>query len=135
MENIIINHLAVFTCAFLNLALGALWYSPLLFFQAWKTENGLKDEDFEGINMGKMYTISFVLALVISYNMAFFLGDANTNWSWGLIAGFLTGFGFCTMIFAAIALFELRSWKYIMINSGYIIIYFCLIGIILGVWR
>jgi hypothetical protein len=135
MENVLINHWAVLSCAVLNLVFGALWYSPLLFFNAWKTVNGLKDEDFKGINMGKMYTISFILALIISYNMAFFLGDSSTDWSWGLTAGFLTGFGFCATIFAAIALFEQRSWRYILINGGYIVVYFCLIGLILGVWR
>ena len=85
--------------------------------------------------MGKMYAISFILALVMSYNMAFFLGDTQTNWIWGLTAGFLTGFGFSAMIFTAIALFELKSLKYILINGGYIIVYFSLIGFIIGIWR
>ena len=83
MENLVINHWAVLCSAFLNLALGALWYSPALFYNTWKAENGLTDEKFKNVNMGKMYTVSFLLALVISYNMAFFLGDIQTNWSWG----------------------------------------------------
>jgi hypothetical protein len=33
------------------------------------------------------------------------------------------------------ALFEQRSWKYILINVGYITVYLTLIGFILGVWR
>src|SRR2546425_240776 len=44
MENLYINHLAVFVCALLSLAIGALWYSPLLFFRAWQKETGLSDE-------------------------------------------------------------------------------------------
>jgi hypothetical protein len=55
--------------------------------------------------------------------------------AWGATAGFLTGFGFCALIFAIIALFEMRSWKYIFINGGYIIVYFTIIGLILGAWR
>jgi len=135
MENLVINHWAVLCSAFLNLVLGAVWYSPVLFYKTWKTENGLTDEKFKNVNMGKMYAISFILALVMSYNMAFFLGDMQTNWIWGLTAGFLTGFGFSTMIFTAIALFELKSLKYILINGGYIIVYFSLIGFIIGIWR
>ena len=131
----IINHWAVVLCAVLNLALGALWYSPLLFYDAWKRENKLTDTDFKQIRMGKLYSLSFIFSLVISYNMAFFLGGAETDWVWGLTAGFLTGFGWCAMIFTIIALFELKSWKYILVNSGYIIVYFSLIGCILGVWR
>lgn len=131
----IINHWAVFSCAGLNLMMGALWYSPVLFYKSWKKENHLDDKDFEKVSMGKLYTLSFVSSLVMSYNMAFFLGDADTDWVWGVTAGFLTGFGWCSMIFTVIALFELRSWKYIMINGGYIILYFTLIGLILGLWR
>ncbi|MCB9237428.1 MAG: DUF1761 domain-containing protein [Flammeovirgaceae bacterium] len=52
-----------------------------------------------------------------------------------MTAGFLTGFGWAAAIFTAIALFEQKSWKYIMINSGYIIVYFTVIGFILGLWR
>lgn len=135
MENLVINHWAVLSAAALNLLVGAIWYSPALFYNAWKKENGLVDEEFKNVSMGKMYGISFLLALIICYNLAFFLGDTGTNWSWGLFAGFLTGFGFCSTIFAAIALFELKSWKYILINSGYIIVYFSLAGLILGLWR
>lgn len=69
----------------------------------------------------------------MSYNLAFFLGDANTTAGWGATAGFLAGFGFAALSFAVIALFEQRSWKYIFINSGYITTYFTLIGFILGV--
>lgn len=135
MENIYINHIAVFVCALLNLVVGALWYSPVLFYKAWKKENGLSDEDFKKVSMGKMYLISFLLALLMSYNMAFFLGDSGTDWIWGTTAGFLAGFGWSALIFATIAIFELKSWKYILINGGYIVFYFSLIGFVLGIWR
>ncbi len=135
MESMYINHLAVLVCAVTNLVVGAVWYSPALFYNAWKKENNLTDDDFKDVNMGKVYGITFIMALVMSYNMALFLGDANTDWIWGMSAGFFTGFGFCSMIFTAIALFEKKSWRYIFINSGYIIVYFTLIGLILGIWR
>ncbi len=130
-----INHWAVWLCAALNLFLGAIWYSPALFFDSWKRANGLQDSDFEGVNFGKLYTLSFVMGLVISYNMAMFLGGAETDWLWGLTAGFLTGFGWCAMIFGVVALFELKSRAYIFINGGYIVVYFSLVGLILGLWR
>ncbi len=135
MENFHINHWAVLVCAAANLALGALWYSPVLFFKAWKNENNLSDEQLKSINPGKVYTITFILALIASYNMAFFLGDDKTDAAWGATAGFLTGFGFCSMIFTIIGLFEHRSWKYILVNGGFITVYFTLIGFILGIWR
>ena len=47
----------------------------------------------------------------MAYNMAAFLGDAETGWQWGLTAGFLTGFGWAAAIFTVIALFEQKSWR------------------------
>lgn len=135
MENIYVNHIAVLACAILNLALGALWYSPILFYKGWLKESKLSDEQLAKSNPAKTYGLAFLLALIISYNLAFFLGDAQTNAIWGSTAGFLAGFGFSTLIFAIIALFEQRSWRYIFINGGYITVYFTLIGFVLGIWR
>src|SRR5688572_33294311 len=113
MENLYINHWAVLCCAVANLALGALWYSPLLFYRAWAHENGLTEEALKKFNPGKTYTLTFILSLIMSYNMAFFLGDDKTDWLWGLTAGFVAGFGWAALIFAVIAMFEMRSVKYI----------------------
>lgn len=130
-----INHFAVIVCAIANLALGALWYSPAMFYHAWKKENGLTDEQLKKLNPPKVYGLSFILALLISYNMAFFWGDDKTDMAWGTTAGFLAGFGFSALIFTIIGLFEMRSWKYILINGGFITLYFTIVGFILGVWR
>lgn len=135
MEQFYINHWAVMVCAIANLALGALWYSPLLFYKTWMKENKFTDEDIKKVNPVKTYSITLILSVIISYNLAFFLGDDKTDMAWGTTAGFLAGFGFSALIFSVIALFEQRSWKYILINGGYITVYFTIIGFILGVWR
>jgi membrane-associated HD superfamily phosphohydrolase len=135
MENLYINHLAVFVCAILNLVLGAFWYSPPLFYRAWLRETNLSEEQLARSSPAMIYGLAFLFALAISYNLAFFLGDSQTTPVWGATAGFLAGFGWSTLIFAIIALFERRAWKYILINGGYITVYFTLIGFILGVWR
>ena len=135
MEQFHINHLAVICCAFVNLLVGAIWYSPMLFYKAWARENKLTEEDLKKVNPAKTYGLTLLISLVISYNLAFFLGDAKTDATWGATAGFLAGFGFSALIFSIVALFEQRSWKYILINGGYITIYFTLIGFILGAWR
>lgn len=135
MEQFYINHWAVLACAALNLALGAVWYSPLLFYKAWIKENKFIEEDVKQLNSLKTYGLTFILSVIIGYNLAFFLGDEKTDMTWGATAGFLAGFGFSALIFTIVALFEQRSWRYIFINGGYIIIYFTLTGFILGVWR
>lgn len=136
MDQFYINHWAVIVSAIANLVVGAIWYSPMLFYKAWMKENNFTDETVkQKFNPIKTYGITLVLSLIISYNLAFFLGDDKTDAAWGATAGFLAGFGFSALIFAIIGLYEQRSWKYILINGGYITIYFTLIGFILGVWR
>jgi hypothetical protein len=136
MENLYINHWAVIVSAVANLVVGAIWYSPMLFYKAWMKENNFTEESVkQNFNPIKTYGITLLLSLIISYNLAFFLGDDKTDAAWGATAGFLAGFGFSALIFAIIGLYEQRSWRYILINGGYITLYFTLIGFIIGAWR
>lgn len=135
MENMQINHLAVLVCALMSLIIGAVWWSPILFAKAWQRENGLTDEQLKAVNPLKNFGLAFILAYIISYNLAFFLGAPGTTWQWGIIAGLLAGVGWVTTMFLIIAIFEQRSLKYMLINCGYIIVYFGVIGFILGIWR
>ena len=135
MEKPYINHLAVFVCALLSLVIGGLWYSPLFFFKAWQKEAGLSVEQVARANPLKTYSLTLFLAWIISYNLAFFLGDSKTNWQWGLVAGLLAGVGWASTMFVVVSLFEQRSFKYLLINCGYITVYFALIGFVLGIWR
>ena len=135
MENFYLNHIAVLVCAVMGLVIGGLWWSPMLFAKAWQKENGLTNEQLAGANMLKTFGITFLFAWIMSYNLAFFLGAPGTTWQWGLAAGLLTGVGWVAAMFTVIALFEQRSLKYILINCGYIIVYFAVIGFILGIWR
>ena len=135
MEGLVINHFAVWAAAVANMIVGALWYSPVLFFERWKRAAGVTDEMIENANMGKTYGLSFLMALIIAYNLAAFLGEASTTATWGATAGFLAGFGFAGAMSTAIALFEQKTGSYILVNGGYIIVCFTVMGFIIGVWR
>ena len=134
MESITINHLAVIVAALSDFVVGALWYSPLLFATAWMKVNNLTAEDLKKGNPAVTYTVVLVLSLIISYNLAFFLGNPETDTTWGLTAGFLAGV-WAAAAMAIVALFEKRSVKYMLINGGYVLIAFTVKGLILGAWR
>ena len=134
MENFYINHLAVLVCAVMSLVIGGLWWSPVLFAKAWQRETGLSDEQLKQMNPAKTFGLTFVLAYLASYNLAFFLGDKNTTWQWGITAGLFAAFWAIAM-FIIIGLFEQRTFKHLLINCGYIAVYFAVIGFILGIWR
>jgi membrane-associated HD superfamily phosphohydrolase len=121
--------LAATVSAFL---IGGLWYSPVLFGRAWERANGFSESPQAS---PKVFAVSFLLMLVMAVNLAMFLNDAKTTAAWGAIAGFLAGFGWAAMGLGVVALFERRSWKYSMINGGYLTVALTLMGLILGAWR
>src|SRR5687768_11890215 len=130
-----INLLAVLAAAVSTFILGGLWYSPLLFGKAWMRVNNFTDADVQTFSKARMFGWSFLFALIMSLNLAMFLAGPTTNLSWGVAAGALAGVGWVAMAFAIIGLFENKSWKYIAINGGYMIVAFIAIGAILGAWR
>ena len=130
-----LNWLAIGTAAFANFALGGLWYSPALFGKRWQKENNLTDEELKNSNQLRVFGFAFLWSAVMSVNLGFFLADKNTDISWGAIAGLLAGLGCVAMAIFIIGLFERKSTVYMLINAGYMIVSFVLMGIIIGAWR
>jgi hypothetical protein len=130
-----INWLAVLAAAVSSFVLGGLWYSKALFGRAWMSANNLSDADLAKGNMAKIFALSLVFAVIMAANLAAFLAEPKTTASWGATAGFLAGFGWVALSIATIALFERRSWKYTLINGGYMTVSFVLMGVIIGAWR
>jgi len=130
-----INIPAIIVAAVLPFLLGGLWYSPLLFGKAWMNANNLTGEDIENSNQTKKFAFSFLFFLLMSANLAGFLASPETDLQFAVLAGFLAGFGWVALGFGVIALFEMRSWKYIFINGGYMVVAFILMGAVLGAWR
>lgn len=129
-----INWMAVIVAAISTFMLGGLWYSPILFGKQWTKENNLNEADLKK-GTARIFGFSFLWSFIMSFNLAMFLNDKNTTPSWGVIAGFLAGFGWITMAIFIIGLFERKSTKYMLINAGYMTISFLIMGFIIGVWR
>lgn len=130
-----INYLAVLAAAVSSFVLGGLWYSPLLFGKPWMRANNLTDADLQAFSKARMFGWAFVFSLVMALNLAMFLAAPNTNASWGMTAGMLTGLGWIAMAIGIIGVFENRSWTYILINGAYMSVALTLMGLIIGAWR
>jgi uncharacterized protein DUF1761 len=129
-----LNIWAIFAAAISAFLVGGLWYSPLMFGAAWKKANRFATDEPSAPG-GKVFAISFVLSLVMAFNLAMFLNDPKTNLVWGATAGFLAGFGWVAMGIAIVSLFERRPWSYVIVNGGYLTVALVLMGAILGAWR
>ena len=130
-----LNWLAVLAAAVSAFALGGLWYSPVLFGRAWMSVNNLTEADLAKGNMAKIFGLALVFEVIMAANLAAFLAEPKTSAAWGATAGFLAGFGWVALAIATIALFERRSWKYTLINGGYMTLSFVIMGLIIGAWR
>ena len=130
-----INYLAVLVAALSTFILGGLWYSPMLFGKVCMRANNFTEADLQTFSKAHMFGWSFVFSLVMALNLAMFLAGDNTNVTWGMTAGALTGLGWVAMAIAIIGVFENRSWAYILINGGYMTVAFTLMGAIIGAWR
>ena len=135
MEQVSINHLAVILAALSDFVIGALWYSPLLFVKAWMKQTGLTEEKMRKDNPLVKYGLTLVFSLVITYNLAFFLGDPSFKMSDYLMYSFLAGFGWASMAVGILSLFEMRGWRLMLINWGYVTIAFVVKGLILGLFN
>lgn len=129
-----LNYLAVLAAAVSAFVIGGVWYSPILFGKMWLKETGLSDEMLRKRSMALVFGSSFVLSLVIAFNLAAFLAGPP-NLAWGMTAGALAGIGWVATAMGVTYLFEARSLRLYLINAGYHAVTFVIMGGILGVWK
>lgn len=139
-----INWLAVIVAGISSFVVGGIWYSPGLFGNTWMKENNLSEEQIKRGNKGKIFGWTLIFSLLMAANLGMFLADTpgdcpagcaqKTDAAWGATAGFLAGiWTFCAI--AIHSLFELKSWRLILINGLYSLVALTLMGAIIGAWR
>jgi len=137
-----INWLAVLVAAVAFFILGALWYGPL-FGKKWQSGVGLSYEEMKNANMGKLFGSAFVFALIISFGMAmFFFGfaaepgcEVTMTADMGAMYGLMTGIFFLFPSISMNYLFARKSASLMLIDSGYHIVAYTLVGVILAAWQ
>ena len=129
-----INFWAVLVSALLTFIIGSLWYSPVMFAKAWMKELGFTPEGMSNSSMVKIFSLAFLLMLIIAFNLAAFIGP-ESDWQFGAMAGGLAGLGWVATAIGINYLFERRSFRFWLINAGYMVVSFTLMGAILGAWH
>jgi hypothetical protein len=129
-----INYLAVVAASLSAFVIGFFWYAPFLFGKVWMKEAGLSKEKVRQASMIKIFSLAFLLSLIICFNLAVFLGS-EAGLAWGMIAGGLAGIGWVTASMGIQYLYEGRSFKLFLINGGYQAVSYITAGAIIGVWQ
>ncbi len=132
MDNVSINIWAVLVAATGAFVVGGLWYSPILFGRAWQRLNGISDEEL-GQSMAKVFGGAALLSLVMALNLAAFLGPKATL-TFGIGAGAAAGLGWVAAAMGITYLFERKPFLLFVINAGYHVVTFVMMGAVLGAW-
>jgi hypothetical protein len=128
-----INWISVVIATVAAFAIGGLWYSPVLFGKAWQTEIKLSTDDLRKTNMAMIFGLSFVLNFISAVVLEMFIGK-NSTMTFGLIAGLLVGIAWIATSLGVNYLFARKSFRLFLIDAFYFIVYFAVMGVILGAW-
>lgn len=139
MEVLGVNLVVVLLAAVATMIVGFLWYSPLLFAKPWMLAMGYDPSDKAGLDAmrkgaAKLYGISFLASLV----SAFVLGKVVvvttvTTIPYGMKVGFAMWLGFVVTVQLTDMLFARKPIKLFLINTGYQLVCYVMMGAILAV--
>ena len=150
------NWTAILLAALSTLVVGFIWYNPKVFGNVWMKEIGMKEEEMKGGNMFKMLAGTFIYAFLISFIIQFLVihqsgaygmiggkpalakpsftafmadyGTAYRTFKHGALHGFMSGLFLALPIIGTVAMYEKRSFKYVLIAGGFWVVCFTIMG-------
>lgn len=128
-----INWLAVVVATLASFMLGGLWYSKRLFGKAWMQEVGLTDELVNKSNGARTFGGTFALQFVAAVAFAALLEGGD--WLAGLATGLWVGVFWVASAYGVTYLFEQRALRLWLINAGYYMVLYALMGAIIGAFN
>ena len=140
MEFMGVNLLSVLAAAIATMILGFLWYSPLLFAKPWTLAMGYDLNDKAKMDemrkgAGKLYGITFVASLISAFVLAKIIDVTTVNSAlYGMKIGFAVWLGFVTTVQLTSTLFKKRPIKLYLIDTGYQLVCYLVMGAILAKW-
>ena len=159
-----INPIAIPVAAVAALVIGAIWYNPKIGFgNVWMRASGMTEEKMKSGKIAVIFGLSLVFAALLSVLLMQFTnhqwgaigmvggdpelakpsfgvfmadyGDAFRTFKHGALHGTMFGVLGALPIIGTIALFERKSAKYILVNSGYWVVTLAIMGGILCAWH
>jgi hypothetical protein len=135
-----INPWAVLAAAIATMVVGFLWYSPLLFARPWMRLMGYDPDDKARVaemqkGAGKLYGLTFVASIVSAVVLAKIIDITSVNTVlYGMKVGFAVWLGFVATVQLTGALFGKQPTKLFLINTGYQLVCYLVMGGMLAKW-
>jgi hypothetical protein len=158
-----INFYALIVAALSTLAVGFVWYNPKVFGGIWMRETGMTEEKAKNSSMVKVFGMTIFYAFLIAFTLQFmvihqwgatgmvggdpsvakpsyaaFMADYGTafrTFKHGMLHGFMAGLFFALPVVGTGALYEQRSWKYVLVAGGYWVVSCMIMGGIVCAWQ
>jgi hypothetical protein len=133
-----VNLIAVLVAAVVAFALGALWYSRVLFAKPWVKAHGYDNTTLQELQKGagRAYGVSFVALLVMALALSIFIGRIGiAYWLGGVKAGVLAWIGFVATTGLMANMYSRKPINTWLIDAGYQLVYLAIMGGIIGGWR
>ena len=134
MQEITINWLALIVAVLLRMALGAVWFSPLLFLKPWLAVSGVSEAQMKegmpkalAVDLVGTVIMAFVLVHAVKYAGAQGVGQ-------GAAVGFFNWLGFVAVVTLSGTIHEHRPLKLWLIANGYLLLSLLIMGAILAAW-
>jgi|SRR5580704_7452077 hypothetical protein len=141
MELLGIRLLPVFVAALATMVVGFIWYSPMLFAKPWTILMGYDPNDKAKMDemrkgAGKIYGLAFLASLASAFVLAKIIDVTSVNTAlYGMKVAFAVWLGFVTTVQLTGALFGRQPTKLYLINTGYQLVCYLVMGAILAVWQ
>jgi hypothetical protein len=135
-----INVWAVLVAAISTMLVGFIWYSPMLFAKPWTklmgyvvNDKAKMDEMRKGA--GKMYGMAFVASLLAAGVLRKIIMISTVHSAiYGIKVALAVWLGFVTTVQLTDAIFGKKPAKLYLINTGYQLVCYVVMGAILAVW-
>ncbi|RNC88144.1 MAG: DUF1761 domain-containing protein [Winogradskyella sp.] len=156
-----LNFIAVAVSALVPMVIGFIWYNPKVFGTAWMQASGMTEEKIKSGNMAIIFGVSLILSVLLALSVngmvihqvaasqvaypnleaetykAFMaeFGEVHRSFKHGALHGAIAGIFVVLPILGTNALFERKSFKYILVNVGYWTLTLAIMGAILCGWN
>ncbi len=129
-----LNYLAILVATIVSYALGALWYSPYMFLDAWMEDTAAQRSAKPGMAMLPLQAINLVAQFISVSVFAVILSLTNT------VANAVNLSIIVAILFLAASAIkfythESRSWRLFLINSGYDVVVLLVAAFVIASWR
>ena len=126
------NWVAIIVAAVINMVLGSLWFSPLMFVKPWQALR-VDKAPMSGTASPLLYVITAVGALVAAMTLDWIIGLAHASTLLGgAIIGLYAGLGFVAPAILSDNLFNERPIKLYLIVAGFPVVGLLVMGAIIG---